>query len=281
MLTLSSASNFSLTDLAELVNRAFKGYIGGEVHFSEALMASMLVSAGVDLALSQVASFDDEPVAVALISRRATAYRLALMGVAGGSQERGFGSQFMNELIDQARAAGVQTYELEVIIGNLRGERLYKRCGFQIVQRLASFKSSEGTVAVQGDPSRLEHVPLMDVARLMVANADADSPWQVDGWGLPHAHPIAGLSVRYRDDDGDAYIAAGLTDATPIPIRALVVTGKRRAGLATRAVASLMATYPGKQWGVPAICPEKYAPIFNACGMTEGAIAQFQMRLAL
>lgn len=281
MLTLSSASNFSLTDLAELINRSFEGYIGGEVHFSEALLASMLVSTGIDLSLSQVASFDDEPVAVALISRRGPAYRLALMGVAGGSQERGFGSQFMILLIDKARDAGIHTYELEVIVGNLRGERLYKRCGFQIVQRLASFKSGAQTPAVQGDPSRLEHVPLLDVARLMVAHADPDSPWQVDGWGLPHSHPIGGLSVRYRDDDGDAYIAVGLTDATPIPIRALVVTGKRRVGLATRAVASLMAAHPDKVWGVPAICPEKYAPIFMACGMTEGAIAQFQMRLAL
>lgn len=281
MLTLSSASNYSLTDLADLINRAFKGYIGGDVHFSEARLAALLVAGGVDLAISQVASFDDEPVAVGLISRRGTAYRLAVMGVASGLQERGFGSQFMRELIEQAREAGIQTYELEMIVDNVRGERLYKRCGFQIVQRLVSFKRGARAAAVQGDPSCLEHVPLMEVARLMVAHADPDLPWQADGWGLPHAHPVGGLSVRYRDDDGDAYIAAGTPHSPIIPIRALVVTGKRRAGLATRAVAALMAAYPDAAWNVPPVCPEKYAPIFTACGMIEDTIAQFHMRLAL
>ncbi|MCP4360689.1 MAG: hypothetical protein GY796_21990, partial [Chloroflexi bacterium] len=54
------ALNFSIAALADLMNRAFTGYIGGDAHFPPAAFAAFLATDGTSLALSQVVLQNDE-----------------------------------------------------------------------------------------------------------------------------------------------------------------------------------------------------------------------------
>jgi len=40
-----------------------------------------------------------------------------------------------------------------------------------------------------------------------------------------------------------------------------------------------MATFPGKRWGVPALCPEEMRGLFERVGFEREPLTQFQMAL--
>jgi len=67
-----------------------------------------------------------------------------------------------------------------------------------------------------------------------------------------------------------------------IGVRALIVEpshpGEHQA---SRLIRALWAQFPGKQWRVPALCPEAYGGFFEKLGFTRQALNQVQMRFDL
>ena len=89
--------------------------------------------------------------------------------------------------------------------------------------------------------------------------------------------PLCGFQL------GPAYAIVSNPNQEQITIRSLVVEPEgQRQGWATRLVQAIIATYPGKSWGVPVILPEELMPgLFEKAGFVQDKLTQFQMSLPL
>jgi ribosomal protein S18 acetylase RimI-like enzyme len=243
------------------------------VQFSVATLADFLFRDSVSLFLSLVARRDDAPMGLTLISRRGWTSRVAAMGVHADAQGQGIGGWLLEQAIDAARARGDRAMQLEVFEQNTRAVRLYEKYSFRVLRRLLGFAGS----TLSGEAAPLEMTDVAEVARLVAAWGSPDLPWQCGGETISKHGPP---SVAYRMGESGAVISAPTADR--IVIRALAVPPEQqRQGAATRLVSALIAAHPGKQWLVPQICPEEYAPIFTRNGFTREPLNQFQMMLTL
>jgi N-acetylglutamate synthase-like GNAT family acetyltransferase len=61
----------------------------------------------------------------------------------------------------------------------------------------------------------------------------------------------------------------------------LVLPDQRDQGYGRRQMQALIQRYPGKDWRVPALCPEEYGGFFERVGFTRGQLSQIQMEVDL
>jgi ribosomal protein S18 acetylase RimI-like enzyme/predicted GNAT family acetyltransferase len=119
----------------------------------------------------------------------------------------------------------------------------------------------------------LDEVDVLEVARRVTRYGLPDLPWQVSG------ETVANLGPPHRAYKlGAAY--AVLTDPTAatVMIRSLVVEpAGREKGRAAALLGALMAEFPGKEWRVPALCPEEIGGVFESVGFIREKLAQFHM----
>jgi len=272
-LRIQPAAEFPFTILIDLFNRAFKGYIAGDAHFTPHSFAALLARDGVDLALSAVALRDDQPIGFALIARRGASSRVAAFGIVPEAQEKGAGKIFMEQVIAQARARADREMVLESFEQNTRAVRLYRSLGFEPLRRLMGY---EGT-NLAGTPASLQAVDVTEMARHQLGWQPDDLAWQCSGEALMKFGPPY---VTYRMDD--SYILITDPSAERIVVRGLAVPpDQQRQGKATRMLAAVLAAHPGKAWFVPQICPEEIGSIFLRNGFQPLPLNQFQMRLRL
>jgi GNAT superfamily N-acetyltransferase len=275
-LKIVKAIELDLATLAELFNDAFAGYIGGEVQFDTASLFAFLSHEGVDLNLSQVALRAGEPVALAFIARRGWTSRLAAMGVARGAQGQGLGRWLLQKSIEQAHDRGDQRYVLECIEQNERGVRLYRGAGFRIVRRLVSFRfEARADLATSGGGDGMADVDIATVACLVAGWGGGDLPWQLSGHSLAHLGP-----PHVAHQLGLAYAVLSLLGQEIIVLRSFFVLPQDRGqGHGRRLFQALRASYPGKTWRIPALCPEEYGGFFARLGFVPDRLSQFQMEI--
>jgi hypothetical protein len=91
-LKLRSAAEFSIPELAALFNRAFIGYIGGNVAFDINGFHSLLCRENIDLTLSRLLLREDQAIGICLISRQGWTSRVAGMGMVPEAQGQGMGT---------------------------------------------------------------------------------------------------------------------------------------------------------------------------------------------
>lgn len=272
-LHLQPAAEFSIATIAAIFNRAFQGYIAGEVHLTPPTLAALLARDGVDLGLSLMALRDEQPVGFSLIARRGAASRLAGFGIVPEAQEQGIGKHVMEAVIQQGRERADKALVLEVFEQNVRGVRLYQSLGFRPLRRLMGYEGDN----LQGEGGHLEAVDVTLMAKHLLSWQPDDLPWQCSGevmlkLGPPH--------VAYRLDDSFALISNPVAER--IIIRGLAVPPEQqRKKRATRLIAALIATHPAKSWYVPQIYPEEYEEIFLQNGFQRLPLNQFQMELRL
>jgi ribosomal protein S18 acetylase RimI-like enzyme len=269
-----SVLDCGLSETAELLNRGFADYVV-PIALGLTTLLHMVAHDGIDLNCSRIVLRGGEPVGAALIARRGWTSRLAAMAIVPDARGIGVGNWLMEQLIEEGKARGERRMVLEVIEENAAGVRLYRRCGFRVVRRLVSYSMPPTPEAGPHTGTDLEEVDLRDLARMVMAHGWADLPWQVSGESLALMGP-PNRAFRL----GDAYIALSNPEAPQVGIRA-VVTGPeaRRQGHATRLLRTVMASFPGKRWGVPALCPEEMGGLFEKVGFEQETLAQFQMAL--
>jgi GNAT superfamily N-acetyltransferase len=275
-LSLKSTAEIQLTELVSITNRAFDGYIGGQLVMEIPSLLSFVASEGTNLNLSRVVIRDGEEIGIALVARMGWSNRLVMMGIVPEAAGKGVGRWFMEKLIDEARERGDRHYELEVIEQNEPGVRLYTRCGFEVVQRLVGCSLDDA----QGKPDeRLAEVDLFEMARLMICHDDDDLPWQVAG---PEIMRLGASYQAFRL--GDAYAVLLDTQQGVVALRSVFVpTEARGQGQATRLMQALFYKCAGSRFYFPAICPEAVSEgFFEKLGfIRDTKISQFQMRLKL
>ncbi len=278
---LKPAHSLTLEELAALFNLAFTDYVGGSVRFNAGSLTRFLARDNVDLDLSQIVLRDGQPVGFGFIARQGWSSWLAAFGIVPAASGAGLGTNAMSRLIEQARRREDRLFELEVIEQNTRAVRLYESVGFRKLRRLIGYEASSPiprttTVGARRASPDLQTIDLLDAAKVIVQNGEADLPWSLTGFTIArHAPP----DLAYVLDH--AYAVISNPEPPVIALRALIVPPDyRRQGQAARLLSALFAQYPGKSWSIPAICPEEYG-IFERFGFERQSITQFQMRLSL
>jgi ribosomal protein S18 acetylase RimI-like enzyme len=272
-LELKPALDYVLPEVVGLMNRGFADYFV-KIELDLAAFLGMVRHDGVDLATSRVVLRGGQPAGVALIARRGWTSRLDGMAIIPEARGCGVGRWLMDQLIAEARTRGERAMVLEVIEGNTAAVRLYEKSGFRVLRRLVSYAMSGTEAAAEGN---LQEIDVRELARLVAMYGLPDLPWQISGETLAQIGPP---NRAYQM--GDAYVAISNPDAPHVALRTVLVRPEaRRQGQATRLLRAVMATYPGKTWHVPALCPQEFGPLFEGLGFEREPLAQLQMALDL
>lgn len=274
-LTMKPASEISVSELAELFNLSFTGYIGGNVQFDRDSMLATLTRDNTDLSLSRLLVRDEKLLGLILIARQGWTSRVAAMGIIPEAQNQGLGKWFLSQVIEEAKARGERAMVLEAFEKNTPAVELYKRLGFTIVRRLMGYDAS----AIDGVESPdLKEIDIYEMAKVVMGHGAADLPWQVSGTAIARS---GAPSRAYQL--GHAYGLISNPNAETIALRALITDPAfRRQGEATRLIKALAGQFPGKKWVVVQIWPEEYAaPLLPKLGFVPKDLNQVQMHLDL
>jgi ribosomal protein S18 acetylase RimI-like enzyme len=272
-LSLSPASDFPISQLADLLTRGFEDYFV-PIHITESVLLTMLRRDSIDLTASRVVLKDGEPTGIGLIARRGWTSRLAAMGLVVNARNGGVGTWAMGQLIEEAKARGERQMLLEVIEQNTAGVKLYEKAGFKKVRRLMGYKIENPQVSSK---DKLEEMDIYELARIVTRHGLPDLPWQLTGATIAHHTPP---SRAFHLDD--AYCLISDPSAEHVAISSLLVkTRSRGAGLSGVLLRALFAHFPNKTWHVSAIFPEEMSTIFEEAGMKREEISQWQMSLTL
>lgn len=259
--------------IIDTLNRAFTGYIGGDLHLDVPTGQHFFHSQNIHPVYSKLVLVGDEPAGVALVSRTGWNSRLAGMGIVPEKTNKGIGTWLMNELIEEAYQRGDRYYTLEVIEQNEPGVRLYENCGFRIVRRLFGYKAS-APLAADRDKDLIE-TDLVTVSRTLYHNEPEDIPWQAAGMSIARlSPPNQGFQL------GPAFAAISPAPENLMVLRSLVVEKELRGlGHAARLLRALFALYPEHGWKIPGYFPEppKGRNLFTRLGFEKDEISQFQM----
>lgn len=128
-LSLVPAQQLTAARLASLVSRAYADYYY-HISVTEAQLAQICLEEDVELSDSVVALHQDEPVALALLSRRANRGWISAVGVLPEFRRQGIARAMILYLQRRARSLQLHSVTLEVLAQNRPGLALYAQLGF-------------------------------------------------------------------------------------------------------------------------------------------------------
>lgn len=279
------ATELPLAELAEIINAAFTGYIGTPVVLTAESLADFCPRNNVSLELSYVfyeSETSTEPLAFAFIGVREDKpgeARLVSMGVVPSSQGKGAGSRALQRVIDAERQRGTKILELECIVQNERGVRLYHRAGFKTIGEMVGWETTEALSDPPKPNADLTRCSIEEVDDKVRAYGSKTLPWQAAGFAKLERSVNA-----FRL--GDAYcVVSDMDDDTKdmVYLTCLIVEPQsRRKGEAKRLVQAVMALCPGKKFRAMPIFPLEYGePLATSLGLTKMDKWLYQMRLDL
>ncbi|TNV20626.1 GNAT family N-acetyltransferase [Buttiauxella sp. B2] len=267
--TSKAAAYWNSHQLADILSHCFEGYlvpftIDGET------FSSRFGAEDISLNDSKVWMQDGEPKALAVIARRGQTCRLAAFAIRPELRGQGLGKQFMQQLIDEARARGDRNMWLEVIVGNDSGLALYERMGFVCQQKLAGFNATGVTRLVVTD--ELLEIDPMEMAKKIMVDSRLRMPWLSAPETL---YKLPGKAFILND------VAYAMVVTTPQPrLRMLYVDpAERGKGQAKKLLTLLHERFPGLS--TAATTPEQIAPLFLSCGYHQDPVMQYEMLLKL
>ena len=271
--TSNPASDYSNSELVDILNRGFEGYFV-PITFHVMAFLNMLRKDGIDLTASRVILKDDRPIGIALLARRGWISRLAAMGIGREYRGTGAGSWCMAQIIQEARQRGEREMLLEVIEQNAPAIHLYEKFGFDIVRRLIGLIYKNAVDPVSGE---MEEVDIRTVSNLIAHCGLPDLPWQLSAESIAQINPPA---RAYRK--GQAYAVISNPDINDVVIWSVLVEPPGRGnGLGTDMLKSIIARHPHKTWHVPALLPEELGIVYERAGFVREELSQWQMKLTL
>ncbi len=269
MHSFARASTFELSEILNLLNASFEGYVV-RVSLTQRILLELLRTEGVDLEASLVVAEHGLPVGLSLVGRRGSESRIGPFGLVPSARSRGIGQALLDELLAQSRDRGDERVWLEVITVNDPAIRLYEGRGFVRIRELVGFVS-EHVPAVEG---LLHEVSAAEVATEVSRSGFENLPWQVSAATI---HQLALPDRAFRL--GPSLAIVGLPTETDAVIKALVTEREeQRRGHGRRLLQALSSSYPGRTWRIPPKGPGEFLPEFLApLGFTRSAISQYQM----
>ncbi len=271
-ISLSTASNVSFKEIADILNDVYTGYIT-PITFEEETVRVVLRADSLDADESWIAMRDGAPVGCALVGRRDRRSRLGAMGVTPALRGMGVGRLMLERVVERSRDRADERLELEVIEGNTHAIRLYESVGFVTQRQLLAF---EHEAVGGGEVAELVDVAQEEAANVIADHGPDDLPWQISGRTLR-----APRELYKAHRLGRAWAVVVDTPEGPRAMRGLCVErDARRQGQATRLLRALVAQYSDRPWMAPALCPEDLVgELFLRAGFTQADISQRQMVL--
>ena len=267
------ASEFPLSQIADLLTRGFEGYLV-PIHITEPVLLTMMRRDSIDLSASRILIQEDEPIGIALIARRGWASRLAAMGIVSHARNKGTGTAVMRQLIQEARARADKEMILEVIEQNMAGVKLYQKTGFKTIRRLVGYKIEHPQVESSDE---LEEVDIREMARMISAYGVKDLPWQLSAETIAHHTPP---SRAFRLNN--SYCLISDSDVEHVAISSVLVNAaSSEADEGQRLMRAVFFRFANKVWHVSPIYPQEMCTVFDQVGMKREEISQWQMSLML
>ena len=273
------AHELTLTEQAEVANRAFAGYVGGWADLDAATLARFLTMQGSDLMYSRFVRSDAELVGFGYISRTANILRLSGMGIVPEARGSGAARALIEKLLEEGEQRGDEAMVLEVIEQNPRAHAVYRRHGFRELGRLLGWRRSADAGPPQDEPIGGEEVSTLSALRMPAAHDYPDLPWQIS------RHAIAKVAIARAFRTETVCVVIGDPEATPVRIYAAISVDPPH-GLVWKelrgVLAGVIARFPKREFFAPAIFPEEFGTyLFEPLGFKLEPISQFLMRREL
>jgi len=274
-LEIVPASSFSDEALAACFTAAFDGYIAGSFVMDAAALPRFLARQGADRALGRCVVRDGELLGLAFVGQYAHRRRVGGMGLRPQARGSGASRLLLQQVIDEARAAGLEAVELEVFAQNTAAVKLYRAMGFVDGPALWGFNREPGAPLV-APPALPRVVEMRAAADWLLAHGPADLPYQVSGHALRHADP-GGIAWRF----GQALLLFSEAAEGRLSLP-LLVDADPAQGDAARLLAALIESHPAHTIRVPQLMRDDVAGrALREAGFVPLELNQIQMRLPL
>lgn len=261
--------------IADLFNRCFEDYVV-PVHVSAEFLTTRFRRDAADLNRSFAMRMADDWIALAIISPRFKAARLAGMGVAKPHRGQGVGRRMVAEFLQRMRAEGFTEAYLEVIEQNPPAVKLYESFGFEVVHHLSGFEREpfenvSDVILTETDPARYVEALVEDEA--------AEYPWLHSPWSAV----TLTMPARCYTVDGAAFaMIVPPGDRAPLfPAGFVVRKGERGKGKGRELFQALQSLAPHAPWSMPPIFSDSLTGFMEALGFSKMKLSQFEMRVQL
>ncbi|MDT3251380.1 GNAT family N-acetyltransferase [Serratia sp. root2] len=268
-----SALRYSSDQLAQILCHCFENYIVRFV-IDGATFASRFGAEDLSLNDSIIVTHRQQPVALALISRRGLHSRVAALSIRPEMRGKGLGKALMQRIVADAHKRGDRRLSLEVIEGNDAALALYHQAGLRIVRTLTGHQADAPTTA---EVAMLQEIDPLTVSHRLTAEGATDQPWLIAPESLyklpgkPHAFTL----------DRQAY-AVVQVGAEKCFLRMIYVPPQHRGkGHARALLAALQVQFSPLPLAANVYVPEVAAPFFDRLGWRQDALRQFEMAMTL
>ncbi len=203
------ASRYSYDDLAEIYNQTRIDYIV-PMPMNGKRTKQYVDHYDVDLDRSIVATTETgKPLGIAMLGLRGNRAWITRLGVTPHQRERRVGTFMMNCLLDNARKAGADHVQLEVIVGNEPAYQMFVKFGFTPVRELLVVRRPpkphvEGTHPLVHELRELTHDEIIHCLH----NREPGASWVEETASLLNAGDLHGIKVRMGDSEGWAVFHA-------------------------------------------------------------------------
>lgn len=259
-----SAIHFSVVQLSEIMNRCFQGY-SIPVSVTPGYFATRFTAEGLSLNDSCVWTEGDQLVAIALITRRAQAGRLAAFALTPEYRGKGLSRPLLHPLLNTLSHQGINPLSLEVISTNRPGIALYTALNFTVLQTLYGFK---GTVSGECCSPPLAQGTHDELLRALYTAPAVPLPWQLSplSW---HHFPCEIVHNQH------AWAVISTYSGAPLLHMIFVEPGYRNEGRGTGLLQQLRCHYP--EIRTPVAIPAAFQPLFLKAGYTTLPVTQLEM----
>lgn len=134
-----SALECSITELCRILADSFNESLTPFALPPE-MFASRFISEGLSLEDSFVWLVNDNPAAIAIVTRRMDKARLAAFGVLPEYRSQGLAKQMITPLFTSLKEKKLSSVRLEVMRKNTRAIALYHALGFQVRRHLCKYR---------------------------------------------------------------------------------------------------------------------------------------------
>lgn len=269
-----SALRYSSDELAQILCHCFENYIVRFV-IDGATFARRFGAEDLSLNDSIVVTHQQQPVALALISRRGLHSRVSALSIRPEMRGKGLGKALMKRIVADARERGDRQLSLEVIEGNDPAIALYHQAGLQIVRTLTGHLAG-GEIATE--VPELQEVDPLFVSHRLIADGATDLPWLIAPESL---FKLPGKPYAFALEQHQAY-AVVQVGADKCFLRMIYVPPQHRfQGHARAMLAALQTKFAQLPLTANVYVPEVAAPFFARLGWQQDALRQFEMTMTL
>ena len=188
------ASEYSFAELARIYSETRVDYLI-PMPMNARRMEEYVRHYDVQLESSYVAlSSADEEMGIGMLGRRENHSWITRLGVMPDQRGHQVGQFLVDKLIQTAREQGADQMQLEVILGNEPGHRLFVKSGFEEVRRLLVICRPPAEIT---DSLTFESEPLTaDAIRERLASRPSGASWIDENRSLLNIGRLAGLQVN-------------------------------------------------------------------------------------